>query len=59
MNEIIAIIPKKKTKKKKKILLQYFLRYVFQLINQTKEKGVSKKYVRKTEILKDIMIKKK
>ena len=58
MNEIIAIIPTKKKKKKKK-LLQYFLRYVFQLINQTKEKGVSKKYVRKIEILKDIMIKKK
>ena len=41
-----------------KIPLPYILRYVCQLINQAKEKRVSEKCIKITEILKNVMIKK-
>ena len=41
-----------------KTLLPYILRYVCQLTNQAKEKKVSEKCVKITEILKNVMIKK-
>ena len=52
INETVANIPQKK--------LLYFLTYVFQLIKRKqKKKIVSEKFIRITEILKDVIIKKK
>ena len=42
---------------RKETILPYFLRYVWQLMNQAKDKKVSEKCIRITEILKDVMIK--
>ena len=51
-NETTAIIPKE-------VRLPYFSRYVFQLINQAREKKVFEKCIRITNILKDLIMKKK
>ena len=52
INKTIAIIPKE-------IVLPYLLKYVCQLIKQAKEKEVSEKFIRITETLKDVVMKKK
>ena len=52
INKAIAIIPKE-------IVLPYLLKYVCQLIKQAKEKEVSEKFIRITETLKDVVMKKK
>ena len=56
--EKIADITKESFIIPKEIPLPYFLRYVCQLIKQAKEKKVSKKCIKITEILKDVIIKK-